>query len=129
MSDFILMHYNWFKALHIIALISWLAGLLYLPRLFVYHTAASRGSELSETFKTMENRLLRFIMNPAMILTWIFGLSMFMANIDVFKTAGWMHVKLLCVVILTGFHMILARHRRLFAADKNTKVEGHFFHR
>ena len=120
------MHYNWFKALHVIALISWLAGLLYLPRLFVYHTAAARGSELSETFKTMENRLLRFIMNPAMILTWIFGLSMFMANIDVFKTAGWMHVKFLCVVILTAFHMVLARHRRLFAVDKNTKSAKYF---
>ena len=84
--------YLWLKALHIIAVISWMAGLLYLPRLFVYHAAVAPGSEQSETFKTMERRLLKAIMTPAMIATWLFGLSLMFTG--GWMAAGWLHAKL-----------------------------------
>ena len=118
MQDFIIGHYEWFRALHLIAVISWMAGLLYLPRLYVYHADAEKGSELSETFKIMERRLLRVIMNPAMITVWLLGLSMLHANSALLQS-GWMHAKLTCVFLLTGFHMLLARWRRAFLTDAN----------
>lgn len=125
MQEFIQIHYQWFKALHIISVISWMAGLLYLPRLFVYHADADKGSELSETLKIMERKLLRFIMNPAMSLTWIFGLCLLYANTG-FLHEGWLHVKLTMVVLLTIFHHALARWRKAFVKDENKKTAKFF---
>ncbi len=120
MSEWLLQHYNWLRAVHIIAIIAWMAGLLYLPRLFAYHAAASRASELSETLKIMESRLLRIIMNPAMGAAWLFGLLMMAANPGLMQH-GWMHVKILCVVLMTVLHMVFSRWRRDFATDSNTR--------
>ncbi|WP_044563677.1 protoporphyrinogen oxidase HemJ [Azospirillum sp. B4] len=113
--------YLWIKAVHVIAVISWMAGLLYLPRLFVYHCDAPAGSPQSETFKVMERRLLRAIMNPAMILAWACGLAMITLDPGLLKGAGWLHAKLTLVVLMTGAHMAMARWRRDFAEDRNTR--------
>ena len=120
MQDLMMNYYLWLKAIHLIAVISWMAGLLYLPRLFVYHADAAVGSELSETFKTMERKLLRYIMNPAMIVTWVFGLLMVYANPSVFQS-GWMHAKLTAVVLITVYHHALALWRKKFLADTNKR--------
>lgn len=120
MQEYVLNHYDWFRALHVIAVISWMAGLLYLPRLFVYHAGANKDSELSETLKVMERRLLRFIMNPAMILTWVFGGLMLYANMSIMQ-GGWMHAKLTLVIIMTIFHHMLGRWRKDFLKDSNTR--------
>jgi len=122
MTDFILQHYLWFKAIHLIAVISWMAGLLYLPRLFVYHTGAGVGSELSETLKTMEYRLLKFIMNPAMMISWLIGILMIMANPAVFD-GGWMHIKFPAVILMTVLHMVFGKWRKNFANDANTRSD------
>lgn len=114
----------WVKALHIISIISWMAGLLYLPRLFVYHTQAGVGSELSETLKIMERRLLRAIMNPAMIASWIFGLIMVL-ELEAWDQ-GWLHAKLTGVVLMTGMHMVMASWRRDFAEDENTRSHKYY---
>src|SRR5436190_537140 len=92
--------YLWLKALHVIAVIAWMAGMLYLPRLFVYHCEAEAGSKQSETFKVMERRLLRAIINPAMIVTWVVGL--WLAIEGGFFRSGWLHAKIALVVILSG---------------------------
>ncbi len=113
------MLYLWIKALHVISVISWMAGLLYLPRLFVYHTQAAPGSEASETFKVMERRLLRAIMNPAMIASYLFGGTMIALDLSIFHQGGWLHAKLLFVALLTVSHMMMARWRREFAEDRN----------
>jgi putative membrane protein len=118
------MGYDWIKALHVVAIIAWMAGLLYLPRLFVYHVTAEPGSVQSETFKTMERRLLKAIMNPAMIVSWAAGL--WLAWQGGWLSAGWFHGKLLLVVLLSAVHMMLARHVRLFAGDAN-KRPGRYF--
>lgn len=112
--------YPWLKAFHIISMVAWMAGMLYLPRLFVYHCGAPAGSDQSETFKVMERRLLRAIINPAMIATWIFGLSLLSIPGVVDWTKGYMHAKLVLVLILSGLHGLLARWRRAFAEDRNT---------
>jgi protoporphyrinogen IX oxidase len=112
--------YLWLKALHIIAVISWMAGMLYLPRLFVYHCAAAPGSAQSETFKVMERRLLKAIINPAMIATWLFGLSMiWLMGKDAFLAAYWLHAKLALVIALSGLHGFFVRWVKQFAADQN----------
>ena len=116
--------YLWVKSLHVIAVIAWMAGMLYLPRLFVYHCAAKPGSETSETFKVMEKRLLRFIINPAMIVTWIAGLWLAW-EIYGFK-GGWLHAKLLLVVLMSGLHGYLSKSTRLFAEDRNMKSAKHW---
>ncbi len=121
MSDFIITHYLWFKSLHVIALISWMAGMLYLPRLFVYHASAVKGSELSETFKVMEYKLYSYIMRPAMIATWLFGGLMLYANWDGIMAMGWMHAKLTLVVVMTGLHHVFGAWRKKFANDANVK--------
>ncbi len=118
MQDFIINHYLWFKALHVIAVISWMAGLLYLPRLFVYHVNAGHDSDLSKTLKIMERKLLKFIMNPAMILSWAFGILMLVGNPDLFKEP-WIHVKLLAVVLLSVVHMVFGKWRKVFEKDQN----------
>ncbi|MGE0610987.1 MAG: protoporphyrinogen oxidase HemJ [Hyphomicrobiales bacterium] len=116
------MFYLWVKAFHIMAVIAWLAGLFYLPRLFVYHAGAKAGSEMSETFKVMERRLLRAIMNPAMIVAWVLGLWLaFGFGVVDMAADGWFHAKLTLVVLLTGFHMLLARWRRDFERDANAR--------
>ena len=119
-------YYLWIKAFHIISVISWMAGLLYLPRLFVYHVSAVKGSIQSETFKIMERRLLKAIMNPAMIASWVFGLGLLFSGAVDFSSDVWIHVKLLLVIILSGFHMFLARGVRKFADDKNDKPEKYY---
>ena len=108
----------WLKAFHVIAVIAWMAGLLYLPRLFVYHADAKPGSELSETLKTMERRLLRAIMNPAMFAVWISG--PWLAWQQGMYRDGWLQAKFAVVVALTAYHHVLARWRKDFAADRNT---------
>jgi putative membrane protein len=113
----------WIKALHVIAVISWMAGLLYLPRLYVYHSQVEIGSAPSEIFKTMEHRLLRFIMNPAMILTWLLGLSLLIQETELMRQ-GWIHAKLLLVILLSGCHGFLAVHRKAFFLDQRLKSEN-----
>ena len=109
--------YPWIKALHVIAIISWMAGLLYLPRLFVYHAGLEPGAQ-SETFKTMERRLLRFIMVPAMLLSWITGLTL--AVQGGYFHAIWFHSKILAVALLTGVHFYDGVLQKAFAEDRNT---------
>jgi putative membrane protein len=109
--------YLWLKAFHVIAVIAWMAGMLYLPRLFVYHCEAEIGSKQSETFKVMERRLLRAIMNPAMAATWVLGL--WLAWEGGFFRSGWLQGKLLLVLILSGMHGLLSRCVREFAEDRN----------
>ncbi len=111
--------YEWIKALHVIAVIAWMAGILYLPRLFVYHCDAEPGSRQSETFKVMERRLLKAIMTPAMIVTWLAGL--YIAYAGHWFSAFWLHVKLLLVLAMSGAHGFLSRCVRDFAADRNPR--------
>lgn len=113
--------YLWLKALHIVAVIAWMAGMLYLPRLFVYHCEAEIGSKQSETFKVMERRLLRAIINPAMTATWVLGL--WLAWEGGFLKAGWLHGKLVLVLVLSGMHGLFIRCVREFAEDRNTRSQ------
>ena len=113
--------YLWLKALHIMAVIAWMAGLFYLPRLLVYHTTVEVGSNQSELFKVMERRLLKAITTPAMIVAWVLGL--WIAIIMGYFSDGWFHVKLTLVLLMSGYHGMLARYVRLFAQDRNTKSE------
>jgi putative membrane protein len=115
-------YYEWLKALHLISMVAWMAGLFYLPRLYVYHTKALYGSEMDKTFQLMELRLLRIIINPAMIATIVFGLLC--AQIYGFKALGvWFHVKMMAVMLLVIFHMMLARWRKAFATGQNIHSE------
>lgn len=109
--------YEWLKAFHVIAVIAWMAGMLYLPRLFVYHCDAEPGSQQSETFKVMERRLLKIIINPAMIATWLLGL--WLVHESGFWKAGWMHAKFALVIAMSALHGILVRRVRDFGADRN----------
>jgi putative membrane protein len=118
MSEFLAAHYLWLKALHVISVIFWMAGMAYLPRLFVYHAEAEVGSEKSETFKIMERRLLRGIINPAMIATFIFGGLMIWANPELMHQP-WFHVKLTLVILMTALHGFFARWRKAFDRDQN----------
>ena len=111
--------YLWLKAFHVIAVIAWMAGMLYLPRLFVYHCEAQKGSIQSETFKIMERRLLKGIINPAMIVTWALGLYLAWEAFG-FK-GGWLHAKLMLVFLLSGIHGYLVGRVRDFANDRNAK--------
>lgn len=114
------MMHEWFKAFHVIFVIAWMAGMFYLPRLFVYHASSAPGSSESETFKVMERRLLRIIINPAMILAWVFGLLLIFGPEGIgLNAGGWLHTKLLLVVVLSAFHGFLAKWRKDFAVDKN----------
>jgi protoporphyrinogen IX oxidase len=119
-QDFVYAGYDWIKWLHVISAISWMAGLLYLPRLFVYHCEAPAGSHTSETFKIMERRLMRAIMNPAMVATWIFGALLASAQ-D--WSSGWFLAKAACVLALTWHHHWQARWRKDFAADRNVRPQ------
>jgi len=113
--------YPWIKALHVVAVISWMAGMLYLPRLFVYHCEAEAGSQQSETFKVMERRLLKAIINPAMIVTWLAGL--YLAWSGHWFAAPWLHGKLALVIVLSGVHGFFSRWVKDFAADRNTRSQ------
>lgn len=115
-------HYDLLRGLHIIAVIAWMAGMLYLPRLYVYHTTAIPGGELDGALQVMEVKLLRIIINPAMVLTWLFGLSLMAARPDVLSQP-WMWVKLAGVVFLSGWHGFLAGARKKFVAGTNTRSE------
>jgi putative membrane protein len=120
MTLFLQAHYPVIMALHVISVIAWMAGMLYLPRLYVYHADAEKGSDKSETFKVMERRLLRGIINPAMVATFVFGILMIVGN-PALLHLGWFHVKLGCVVLLTGVHGLYARWRKVFERDENTR--------
>ncbi|GJE61457.1 hypothetical protein MPOCJGCO_3579 [Methylobacterium trifolii] len=118
--------YEWIKAGHVVALIAWMAGMLYLPRLFVYHASLPAGSTVqSETFKVMERRLLKAIMNPAMAATWVFGLTL--AWMSGFYASPWLQAKFALVLAMSGIHGWLGRMVKDFAADRNTR--GHKFYR
>lgn len=118
------MLYLWLKSLHIIAVVAWMAALLYLPRLFVYHAAVPAGSPQGETFKVMERRLLKAIMTPAMIVTWVLGLWLAWET-GAFRS-GWLHAKLALVVALSGLHGVLAGAVRRFAEDRNVRSPGFY---
>jgi protoporphyrinogen IX oxidase len=109
--------YEWLKAFHVIAIIAWMAGMLYLPRLFVYHCAAEPGSKQSETFKVMERRLLEAIINPAMIVSW--GLGLGLAWSGGWYASHWLQAKVVLALALSGLHGFFARWVRDFAADQN----------
>lgn len=116
--------YLWIKAFHIVAVISWMAGMLYLPRLFVYHTAAEPGSQQAKTFEVMEHRLLTYIMTPAMAVTWILGVVLMLQG--GWMTAGWLHAKLVLVLAMSALHGFLGRWARDFRAGRNTHSQKFF---
>ena len=119
--------YEWVKALHVISVIAWMAGMMYLPRLFVYHAESTVGSEKSETFKVMERRLYRGIMTPAMLATWIFGLWLAFGFGFVDFSMGWMWLKAAMVIALSGVHGWYGSLLRAFQRDRNTR--SHKFYR
>jgi putative membrane protein len=113
----------WIKALHVASVISWLAGLFYLPRLFVYHCEVARGSAEGERFKVMEGRLLRQIMTPAMIASWVFGALLASTPGLIDWHSGWWQVKLTAVILLSGMHGAMSRWRRDFLEDRNRRSQ------
>jgi putative membrane protein len=127
MTDWLIAHYDLLRGLHILAVIAWMAGLLYLPRLFAYHAKATVGSEMDLTFQTMERKLLRIIMNPAFVVAFAFGLTLIWVDGHVrgwvFLTQAWMIVKLAGVVFLTGWHHYLALARKAFAQGRNRRSD------
>ena len=125
MTDWLIAHYDLLRGLHILAVIAWMAGLLYLPRLYAYHTGATPGSELDLTFRTMEAKLLRIIMNPAFVLAFVFGLTLIWVDAHIrgwgVLSQPWMVVKLAGVVFLIGWHHFLATARKAFAEGRNRR--------
>lgn len=119
-------YYMWIKAMHVIAVISWMAGMLYLPRLFVYHTEAGQDSPISPTFQIMERRLLRYIINPAMIASFVFGIWMLVLQPELLTGQGWMHAKLTLVLLLGGVHGMLSKYRRQLEKGTCTKSARYF---
>ena len=116
--------YPWTKSFHLISVIAWLAGIFYLPRLYVYHCTVPRGSAESERFKVMERRLLKQIMNPAMFLTWFFGLLLIHTpGVVHWWPINWWHFKFAAVLGITGFHMACSKWRRAFLEDRNQKSQ------
>ena len=126
LNNFLTNNYLWIKAFHVISVITWMAALLYLPRLFVYHTTAKKHSDSSEMLKIMEYRLQKFIMNPAMLLTIIFGVFLLKTNGIINWTEKWIYFKLLGVFLLLVVHNLLGRYRKDFFLDKN-KHSGRFY--
>lgn len=118
--------YLWVKSFHLMAVMAWMAGLFYLPRLFVYHTQIAPGGEESARFMKMERLLLRAIMNPAMIATWLLGLLLILTPGVVDWTSGWWLIKFASVLAMTGFHGILGKARRDFAEGKRVRSERHW---
>ena len=119
-------YYLLFKSLHLIAVISWMAGLLYLPRIFVYHAEKNSEKNISETFKIMEKRLMFFIMTPAMLLSWFFGIALILINGISITSSLWVQVKLFLVVLLTIYHLFLGYYLKKFALDENKKSTKFF---
>ena len=117
---------EWVKALHVISVLAWMAGMMYLPRLFVYHAESAVGSEKAETFKVMERRLYRGITTPAMVATWIFGLWLAFGYGIVDFSQGWMWLKAALVIALSGIHGFYGRLLRDFANDRNTRPAKFF---
>jgi putative membrane protein len=109
--------YLWIKAFHIVAVMAWMAGMLYLPRLFVYHASVATGSEQSETFKIMEQRLLRFIMTPAMIVSWLLGIALVIEG--QYLAATWFHLKIMLALLMTVMHGLFSHWARDFVHDRN----------
>jgi protoporphyrinogen IX oxidase len=127
MRDLLTVWYPWLKAFHILAVIAWMAAMLYLPRLFVYHCAAAVGSAQSETFKVMERRLAKAIMTPAMIATWVLGILLTgVPGLIDWSSDGWIHAKLALVLAMTGFHGVMSGWRKAFEQDRNTKSARYF---
>ncbi|PIB94426.1 CopD family protein [Caulobacter sp. FWC2] len=127
MTDFLVAHFNAVRGLHILSVIAFMAGMLYLPRLFVYHTQAELGSQMDETFKVMERRLLRGIINPASIATALFGVGLILADAQIrgwnFLAEPWMATKLVALVGLYGFHGFLSASRKKFERGENVRSE------
>ena len=123
---FFLNLYPWTKALHIIAVIAWMAALLYLPRLYVYHSETKTGSEISERFKIMERKLYKQILMPAMIASFLFGIILMLTPGLVDWHRGWFHVKLVCVLLMAGFAGAMGKWRRNFLHDRNMKSSRYF---
>ena len=125
MTAWLIAHYDLMRGLHILAIIAWMAGLLYLPRLYAYHTTAAAGSEMDQTFQVMESKLLKIIMNPAFVLAWAFGVSLIWVDGHLrgwrFLGEPWMVVKLLGVLFLSGWHHYLAVARKAFADGRNRR--------
>ena len=119
-------YYLWIKAFHIIAVISWMAGMLYLPRLFFYHCDASPGTPDSERFKTMERRLLRIIVNPALIAVWVLGLTLVCTPQSGGPMQGWLMAKFVLVLALSAVHGLFSRWRKDFAIDRNRHGKGFY---
>lgn len=117
-------YYDWIKAAHVISVIAWMAGMLYLPRLYVYHANAKPGSELSETFKVMERRLMRAIINPAMLAAWVFGLTLLYLGHH--WTEGWFHAKFALLLLMQIVHAAYSKWRKQFARDEN-KHDAKFY--
>jgi len=126
MFEFLSAVYPWTKALHVISVISWMAGLLYLPRLLVYHTENSTASNITDLLQVMERRLLRGIMNPAMILTWTFGISLALTPGIVDWSAGWPWVKGAMILVMTWFHHWLGLRRKELAKGSCTVTAKRF---
>jgi protoporphyrinogen IX oxidase len=114
--------YVWLKSFHLIAVMSWMAGLLYLPRLMIYHCATEKGSQTSETFKVMERRLLRYIMTPAMLVSWVLGLILAFGYVG-FLNNYWLMAKFVCVIVLSAAHGSMAKWVREFAEDRNMRSQ------
>ncbi len=112
---------SYIKAFHVIAIIAWMAGMLYLPRLFVYHAESPKGSAEGETFKVMERKLLKLITTPAMLASWLFGLILAFSGAIDWSADGWFHLKLALVLLLSAFHGLLAKWTKDFALDRNTR--------
>ncbi len=125
--DFLVPFYLWTKSFHLISVIAWMAGIFYLPRLFVYHCGVERGSAEGERLKVMERRLLKQIMSPAMMATWTFGILLVLTPGAVDWHSGWWHIKLLSVLLMTGFQGAMSKWRRDFMEDRNTRP--HTFYR
>lgn len=121
MNETLLALYPWIKAFHIIAVIAWMAGMLYLPRLFVYHCETKPGTPEYERFKVMERKLMRVIINPSMVAVWVLGLTL--AHLLGVWSEGWFLLKLLLVILLSGLHGMLSRWRRDFEHGRNTKSQ------
>lgn len=118
--------YLWIKAVHVMAIIAWMAGLFYLPRLFVYHTQTAPGTPESERFKVMEAKLLRIIMNPAMIASWVLGLALIALNPGLLSGQGWLHAKILLVLLMSGAHGAMAKWRKELERDERRRTEKFF---
>ncbi len=124
--DVLTVFYPWTKALHVISMVAWMAGMFYLPRLYVYHCDMQAGSRESERFKVMEYRLLRQIINPAMIATWLFGILLVLTPGVIDWASGWWHLKLTAVLLMSGFHGAMSKWRRAFMEDRNTRSHRYY---